>query len=820
MASVCSASTVSLPPYSMSAILAARPDGVDSLFGADTADSVTTGGAGRAGVQTPALEAGEEPLPTAIRSVQTPADSFEAAAAEAAEEAALRAAVESYKQQEGAAGDKASAASVVSQQGEREPTSTSVAGGAAAAPLDAIVKRQGDDRLALLRRYEGEVAQVKASLERQIGLQVHETERVKAQQQANVDAMVAGHQREVDAMAAQPLPPAAKQTELHRLEDAHSKRVSVLQAQHAETLSAMQLQAMHFMRQQEEELSRLRDLHHQTLLQQKANHERELEAHVRVQQLSAAAFPPPPPPAPIGLPAPLPPAVPALPYPLPPPPMTDASTYVVPSVDFAHGKDTPKKESAWDPADASRATLWNPPPTVETAPLAPEVESLPAPQQLHAHGDMTHSARDLATTTSPPVTGRLTLASELPPLRAGPPPVPPLPIPALTSPALREPSVAAELLARELEGLGGRAKAAEQDHQATLAQFETEISGKKLEINHIKGELQRKALTGGGGGGAEDQIVLVGRLQDLLGKKERELDALVDDYRVAKLEMNRSMLELKSNLRVESLKADEIRQQLGDVTTTLMVNQERQLLLEKELEDERRRARDASRAAADLQPEVSRWRLNSEAAQHTTNLLLESQSRFAADLTEMEGKRRKESVGILKTENDELKGMVAFLTDRLNATQKSISLAETNSKHWRELVDDLAGKVRDAQEELGFSNQAIATLSSRNQELETLHMSHVVRALDHKYFGGDAAAVPLPQRPQPSVEPQRVCGLSGSPPNRGASAPPELLAARETAKTMQTGDYGAMVDTLARYLGGPSAKPRAEQPSEQQPQQG
>eukprot|EP01059_Diplonema_ambulator_P030847 TRINITY_DN5457_c0_g1_i1.p1 TRINITY_DN5457_c0_g1~~TRINITY_DN5457_c0_g1_i1.p1 ORF type:complete len:791 (+),score=324.00 TRINITY_DN5457_c0_g1_i1:68-2374(+) len=331
--------------------------------------------------------------------------------------------------------------------------------------------------------------------------------------------------------------------------------------------------------------------------------------------------------------------------------------------------------------------------------------------------------------------------------------------------------------------------AAQERHMAvSMMQFENEITNKELEIQQIKNELCRRdqdyliqseelkhkdmLLT--------ERDMVLPQLQEKLYQKERELSSMISEYHTTKLEMQRSLEEVKADLYAEGQKARIMKEQIEDLSNMLSEKNAKLTALQNDLENEKVKTYEAISAAEALKPEIHHWRMATEANSNTRKVL-EEQMRVVQEVNQREIRLRDDTIGKLRQESDEMRQTIAHLTESLAQTQQQVKASQNKEVTQASRIEMLANKVRDAESELIFATQALEAVSNRNQELESLHMKKIVSALDDHIFKRD---LELPQQPlhamsvlDPSIDPR----------------PP-------TQQEEQM--FAPVVDTLARYIKG------------------
>ncbi|KAJ9454085.1 hypothetical protein DIPPA_03442 [Diplonema papillatum] len=264
-------------------------------------------------------------------------------------------------------------------------------------------------------------------------------------------------------------------------------------------------------------------------------------------------------------------------------------------------------------------------------------------------------------------------------------------------------------------------------------------------------------------------------LQERLLNREREMADLVSRHSAARhiesvprpgpLEENRYTLQLK--------------QQIDELTNALSQKNVALANLEADLQAERRSAAEVLGMAEAMKPEIAHWRQASEttaSAQHR----LQDQYRITQEFSEREVKGRDETISVLRSETEQLRLFAEKLKDALHAAQREMKACQARERETDTRFELMRARAESAECELGYSTQALDVLSSRNGELEKLHMHKVVGALEDRYFQPDGRN--LPQHPAPTI------AMIDHPSN------PYLEA------SVQDPAYSPVIDSLAKYI--------------------
>ena len=355
------------------------------------------------------------------------------------------------------------------------------------------------------------------------------------------------------------------------------------------------------------------------------------------------------------------------------------------------------------------------------------------------------------------------------------------------------------------QSLSHRLVAKERQMTTAMSQFEKQITHKEFEVQQIRNELGRQerdnhmkteelrhknCLL-------QERDFVLPQLQERLQVKERELHTLLSDYNVQRIEMARSVDDLRAELANEGRKGEQLRSHVAELSDKVNEKTTRLTALESDLANEKQRAAAAQRNAEQLKPEVEHWRRTAE-TNTTTQHILEDQIRVCQEVNDREIRMRDTTISELRSETDGLRMAVTHLTEQLASSQKAVESHQLRDLQQQQRELELKRQARTAEEELAFSGQALEALSVRNQELEKLHMDKVVSALERRLFSdGPDDTDPLPTHPSRMSTFQQYASVTspmaahgGLSTGAGAAATPQEV---ERA-------YAPVVDSLAKFL--------------------
>eukprot|EP01061_Rhynchopus_euleeides_P006715 TRINITY_DN15786_c0_g1_i1.p1 TRINITY_DN15786_c0_g1~~TRINITY_DN15786_c0_g1_i1.p1 ORF type:complete len:712 (+),score=347.28 TRINITY_DN15786_c0_g1_i1:54-2138(+) len=666
--------------------------------------------------------------------------------------------------------------------------------------LTTLTQRHSEDKIALLRRHEVEVYKVKEYLETQLEQLNGDTARMKAEHAKQLQ--VAESNRAEAVAVAQ-----SQRADVRAVMADHDAHLANLKARQADELGKRQAQTMQFMHLQEEELERVRTHHQRQQRDFDMQGEREV-SDLKQRQLLAkvGSYPPQPYEGLMRGPRPV---------------QPDDAYKVPPLSQFSQTTQASQ-------ALPSQPTAVEPPLSLGLAPPAPpQLLHVAQPQQQQAvshqaplHPETSHALTHLQQLEAEAAQRRQTQDQEYQRLLT------------LHQEKREDYDRALDRLKHEHEcrrdaernnqmredeirqikerteqdfanriqlqqmheqerDLSDRLMTQERQMSVAMSQYEKEIARKEMEVQQVRIEMQKKendlrlqdeALR------HKDRVLqekehVMPQLQEKLRIKEAELSTLLSNYNLSRLEMARSIDNLKGELSAENRKAEQMRQHIADLNSKLSQKQDRLAALESDLHHEKKRSDEALRNAEALKPEIDHWRRTAE-TNTTTQHVLEDQIRMCQEVNDREIRMRDRTIMELRGESDELRAAVAHLTEMLTSSQKSVEDSHRKDLQNQSRFEDLQGQVRDAEAELRFTSQALETVSSRNQELERMHMQKVVDALDRKIFGEGETLPMHPSRAAASL----LESKQFSDPFESAS------------RVDQDRAYAPVIDTLAKYI--------------------
>ena len=289
---------------------------------------------------------------------------------------------------------------------------------------------------------------------------------------------------------------------------------------------------------------------------------------------------------------------------------------------------------------------------------------------------------------------------------------------------------------------------------AALAQYETDITRKEVEVQQVRTELYRKEHDLKLQGEVlrhkdmvlQEKEVVMPQLQEKLRVKEQELHTLLSNYNISRMEMARSIDTLKGELSSEGRKAEQMREHITDLHSKLTHKNDLLAALETDLHHEKKRSAEAVTSAEALKPEIDHWRRTAE-TNTSTQHVLEDQIRMCQEVNDREIRSRDRTIQDLRGESDELRHAVQHLTEMLANSQKMVEETQRKDLASQQRLGDMEAQFMDSNAELQYATQALETVSHRNQELEQLHMQKVVDALDKKLFVDPEAETTFPTHP-------------------------------------------------------------------------
>eukprot|EP01062_Namystynia_karyoxenos_P043045 TRINITY_DN3150_c0_g1_i3.p1 TRINITY_DN3150_c0_g1~~TRINITY_DN3150_c0_g1_i3.p1 ORF type:complete len:786 (+),score=315.13 TRINITY_DN3150_c0_g1_i3:79-2358(+) len=343
------------------------------------------------------------------------------------------------------------------------------------------------------------------------------------------------------------------------------------------------------------------------------------------------------------------------------------------------------------------------------------------------------------------------------------------------------------------ERLQQRVRDGERDAREAAARFERNLRERDAELSDLRKELAyREAEHARQQGelrireqalGERDQV-LAPALREQLRAKELELTALSRSQHQQHQHAESVAQRLREELQEEREGARRLQERAEGCAQQLDDRRGEIAGLQEHLDIARKHTADATAQCDALGPELERWR---QAAAATQRAEAELRERLEAHTEggRQEMQNRDGEIETLRSENGDLRQAVQHLQAQLKRRGAESQQAERAAAEQLRALGALQLTLSASEAELKHTAEALAVVSRRNKDLEGLHMTRVVAALEREYFppADGARRDPSPVQLSRQLPPPAEADL-------GSLSDPEYAPVVESIATFIRGSSG------------------------------